>query len=137
MGLLITNGEFVAFEGKNPIQIEISETCTGNVRLVNCAFWGPAIQNVVSHSKGFLSFSDCFFSSNYKVENLLPLVEANNGRLQIRGCSFGGERKGDILLNKGMEYAIISENTGTNGIWIINHIGNKAVINNNEPPIKN
>jgi hypothetical protein len=136
MGLLLTNGEFVAFEGNNPIQIEIPETCVGNVRFVNCAFWGPAKQNVVSHLKGFLSFSDCFFSSTYKFENQLPLIEADNGRLQIRGCSFGGERKGDIQLNKGIEYAIISENTGTNGVWIINHIENKAILNNNEPYLK-
>jgi len=133
MGLLITNGEFVAFEGDNPIEIEIPDTCTGNVRFVNCAFWGPAVQNVVSHSKGFLSFSDCFFSSIHKGENPLPLVEADGGKLQVRGCSFWGDRP-DILLNPGLEHAIISENTGTNGVHIINNIGDKAVIINNEPP---
>ncbi|MDI6829402.1 MAG: glycosyl hydrolase family 28-related protein, partial [Armatimonadota bacterium] len=53
MGLLITNGQFVAFAGENPIEVEIAPTCNGSVRLVNCAFWGPAIQNVVSHNQGF------------------------------------------------------------------------------------
>ena len=132
MGLLITNGEFVAFEGDNPIEIEVSDTCTGNVRFVNCAFWGPAKQNVVSRSKGFLSFSDCFFSSIHKAENPLPLIEADGGRLQVRGCSFWGDRP-DIQLNQGVEHAIISENNGANGVRINNNIGDKAVIINNEP----
>ena len=63
MGLLITNGQFVAFEGENPIEIVINPTCSGSVRLQNCAFWGPAVQNVVSHSKSFVSLSNCYFSS--------------------------------------------------------------------------
>jgi hypothetical protein len=131
--LLITGGEFVAFEGDNPVEIELLDTCKGNVRFVNCAFWGPADQNVRSHSKGFLSFSDCFFSSNQKVANPLPLIEADGGKLQIRGCSFWGDRP-DILLNTGLEHAIISENTGTSGVRIINNVGEKAVIIHNEPP---
>jgi hypothetical protein len=132
MGLLITNGEFVAFEGDNPIEIEISDTCTGNVRFVNCAFWGPAKQNVVSHSKGFLSFSDCFFSSIHEGKNPLPLIEADGGKLQIRGCSFWGDRP-DIQLNQGVKHAIISENNGENGVRINNNIGSKALIIRNEP----
>ena len=130
MGLLITNGQFVAFAGDNPIEIEIASTCTGNIRLVNCAFWGPAVQNVVSHSRSFLSLSDCYFSSGKKTE--APLIEADGGWIQIRGCSFAGERK-SIALNKGIIHAIISENTGTHGVDIINNIGDAAVLSNNEP----
>ena len=63
MGLLITNGQFVAFEGENPIEIVLNPTCAGSVRLENCAFWGPAVQNVLSHSKSFVSLSNCYFSS--------------------------------------------------------------------------
>jgi hypothetical protein len=60
MGLLITNGEFVAMHGEERIQLVIEPTCNGSVRLVNCAFWGPARQCVLSHNQGVLSLNDCY-----------------------------------------------------------------------------
>lgn len=131
MGLLITNGQFVAFAGDNPIEVEIAPTCKGSVRLVNCAFWGPAVQNVVSHNQGFTSLSDCYFSSPHQA--LKPLVEADNGRLQVRGCSFEGGKRPDIALRKGLKHAIVTENNGEFGVRIVNDIGDKAIIANNEP----
>lgn len=130
MGLLITGGQFVAFAGENPIQIEIAPTCKGSVRLVNCAFWGPAVQNVVSHNQSFTSLSDCYLSSPHQA--LKPLVEADNGRLQVRGCSFEGGPRTDILLGKGLRHAIISENNGELGVKVENRIGLKAIIVHNE-----
>jgi len=132
MGLLITNGQFVAFHGENPIEVVIEPTCTGSVRLVNCAFWGPAAQNVVSHSQSFVSLADCFFSSGRKAESPPPLVEADSGKLQVRGCSFGTPET-SIHLKEGLQHAIISENNGVGGVRIRNDIGGKAVIVNNEP----
>ncbi len=131
MGLLITNGQFVAFAGDNPIQVEINKTAKGSVRLVNCAFWGPAVQNVVSHNQSFTSLSDCYLSSPHGA--LKPLVEADNGRLQVRGCSFEGGKRPDILLKQGLQHAIISENNGELGVKVVNEIGDKAIIVNNEP----
>lgn len=130
MGLLITNGEFVAFEGENPVEIEIASTCSGQVRLVNCAFWGPAVQNVISHSRSFLSLSDCYFSSS--PQSKYPLVTADNGKLQVRGCSFEGN-KPSIALRKGISYAIVSDNMGSHGVDVLNDIGDLAIISNNEP----
>lgn len=132
MGILVTNGQFVAFLGDDPIEIEIPSTNTGSVRLVNCAFWGPAAQNVVSHSQGFVSLSDCYFSSGRQTDSPRPLVEADNGRLQVRGCSFATTEPG-IALRKGLKHAIISENNGANGVSITNQIGDLAIIANNEP----
>ncbi len=130
MGLLITNGQFVAFAGENPVEVEISPTCDGQVRLVNCAFWGPAVQNVVSHSKSFVSLSDCYFSSGHDSPN--PLVEADSGKLQVRGCTFA-DKKPSIALRKGLKHAIITENNGSHGVEIENEIGEKAILSNNEP----
>lgn len=130
MGLLITNGQFVSFVGENPVEIVIAATCTGQVRLVNCAFWGPAMQNVISHSKSFLSLSDCYLSSS--PNSSAPLIEADAGRLQVRGCSFVGEKPG-VALHAGLIHAIVTENTGTNGVEIINEIGKAAMLSNNEP----
>lgn len=131
MGLLITNGQFVAFNGLDPVEVVIEKTCTGSVRLVNCAFWGPANQNVVSHSQSYVSLNDCFFSSGKQI--VRALVDADSGKLQVRGCSFAtGEPS--IHLKKGLMHAIITENNGTKGVRIVNEIGNKAITNNNEPP---
>lgn len=130
MGLLITNGEFVTFAGEDPVEIEINRTCTGQVRLVNCGFWGPAKQNVLSHSSGFVSLSDCYFSSGHN--SLLPLVEADNGKLQVRGCTFDSQ-KPSVHLKKGLIHAIVSENNGSMGVSIKNEIGTSAIISNNEP----
>lgn len=131
MGLLITNGQFVAFAGDNPIEVEISPTCDGSVRLVNCAFWGPSDQNVLSHGKGYLSLSDCYFSSGKHAGNR-ALVEADAGKLQVRGCSFAtGEPC--IDLKKGLKHAIVTENNGKYGVDVRNEIGSAAIIANNEP----
>ena len=132
MGLLITNAQLVAFAGDNPIEVEIAPTCDGSVRLVNCAFWGPSSHNVISHGKGYLSLSDCYFSSG-KHEPGKALVEADGGRLQVRGCSFA-TRETSISLKKGLVNAIVTENNGLHGVTIVNEIGDKAIIANNEPP---
>jgi len=133
MGLLITNGQFVAFTGDDPIEVVINKTCTGSVRLVNCAFWGPARQCVVSHSSSFVSLSDCFFSSGLQTETPRPLVEADSGRLQMRSCSFATPEP-SVHLKQGLEHAIINGNNGTRGVSIINDIGQRALISNNEMP---
>lgn len=132
MGLLITNGQFVAFNGADPIEVVVSPTCKGSVRLVNCAFWGPAIQNVVAHGSGFVSLNDCYFSSGMPKHPGRALVEADAGRIQIRGCTFAtGEPS--IHLRPGLQHAIVTENNGGRGVTIRNEIGDHAIIANNEP----
>lgn len=130
MGLLITNGQFVAFEGENPIEIVINPTCAGSVRLQNCNFWGPAVQNVVSHSQSFVSLSNCYFSSGRPNNPGKALVEADGGRLQVQGCSFATPEL-PIRLGKGLKHAIVTGNNG-DGFKVTNEIGRKAVIANNE-----
>ena len=132
MGLLITNGQFVAFEGENPIQIVLSPTCAGSVRLQNCAFWGPAVQNVLSHSRSYVSLSNCYFSSDRPEGKERALVEADSGKLQVQGCSFDS-RKPSILLGKGLKHAVVTGNNGAKGVTIANQIGERASIANNEP----
>jgi hypothetical protein len=136
MGLLITNGEFVCMHGPERVEVVVEKTCTGSVRLVNCSFWGPARKCVESHSAGFVSLSDCYFeisgrSSTGQVPGV-ALVEADNGRLQIRGCTFGS-REPNIVLRGGVEHAIVSENNGAHGVEIVNEAGECAIIANNEP----
>ena len=133
MGLLISNGQFVCMHGDVRTEVLIENTCRGSVRLVNCAFWGPARQNVVSHSRSFVSLSDCYLSSEGRRKNPgYALVQADGGKLQVRGCSFGSDEP-SIALKPGLLHAIIAENNGVNGVEILNEIGNHAIVSNNEP----
>ena len=76
MGLLIANGQFVCMHGDTRIPVLVEKTCQGSVRLVNCSFWGPNRQCVVSHSQSFVSLSDCYLSTTFGGSNQarLPLV---------------------------------------------------------------
>jgi hypothetical protein len=136
MGLLISNGQFVCMHGDRRIPVLVESTCRGSVRLVNCAFWGPNRQCVVSHSKSFVSLSDCYLSSSGRAKNPgVALIEADGGKLQVRGCSFGTDEPG-IALQKGLQHAIVTENNGVRGVEISNEIGERAIIANNEPLAK-
>ncbi|MBN1422032.1 MAG: hypothetical protein JXP34_24885 [Planctomycetes bacterium] len=134
MGLLITNGQFVAFLGDDPIEIVVQPSSKGSVRLVNCAFWGPAAQNVVTHGQGFLSLSDCYFSSGAGKWPGRALVEADAGKLQVRGCTFATPEP-SIDLKKGLGHAIITGNNGVRGVSIRNEIGERAIIAQNEAQV--
>ena len=136
MGLLISNGQFVCMHGDTRTPVLVEDTCHGSARLVNCAFWGPNRQCVVSHSRSFVSLSDCYLSSTGRAKNPgVSLVEADGGRLQVRGCSFGTDEP-SIALKKGLQHAIVSENNGVRGVEIRNEIGERAIISNNEPSPK-
>ena len=51
------------------VPVLVENTCGGSVRLVNCALWGPNRQCVVSHSRSFVSLSDCYLSSTGRTQN--------------------------------------------------------------------
>jgi hypothetical protein len=138
MGLLITNGEFVSMHGDERTQVVVEPSCRGSVRLVNCAFWGPARQCVLSHSESVVSLSNCYLEiSGHSSSGMLPevsLVQADAGKLQVRGCSFRSrDKEPHVVLKKGLQHAIIGENNGVHGLDVVNEIGDQAIIVNNEP----
>jgi len=132
MGLLITNGQFVAFNGPDPIAIVVNETCRGSVRLTNCAFWGPANQIAVLKGQSFVSFENCFISDRGSRDKTSPGIDARSGRLQVRGCSFLGDRPA-VRIGAGVKHAIVAENDGDHGVRIINEAGDRAILRDNEP----
>jgi hypothetical protein len=135
MGLLISNGQFVCMHGETRIPVLVDDTCHGSVRLVNCAFWGPNRQCVVSHSRSFVSLSDCYLSSAGRAKNPgVAVIEADGGRLQVRGCSFGTDEP-CIALKQGLIHAIVTANNGVRGVEIANAIGDRAILSDNEPPV--
>lgn len=133
MGLLITGGQFVAFTGKDPVEIRISETCGGNVRFVNCAFWGPALHNAVIKGTGFVSFTDCYFSSWNKDAPDSPLLIVESGRIQVNNSTFATPQPG-VELGPNVQHAIIQGNNGDKGVRVIDHTNGKAILVSNEPP---
>ena len=86
-GILITNGEFTAFEGPNPTEVVgmllspshtppssshsrilssflsslVGANNTGKVQFVNTAFWGPGHQIAVLNGSGTVGFVGCTF----------------------------------------------------------------------------
>jgi hypothetical protein len=91
---------------------------------------------VVSHSRSFVSLSDCYLSSSGREKNPgVSLVEADGGKLQVRGCSFGTDEP-CVALRRGLKHAIITGNNGVRGVEILNEIGERAIIAENEPEPK-
>jgi hypothetical protein len=130
MGLLITNGQFVSFNGPNPRGLVVSETCTGQVRLVNCNYWGSFRTIADLRGRSFVGFSDCYFSGWDAKDEKLPAVDARSGRLQVQGCSFVGGL--GIRVGEKVRHAIITGNNGQNGVRIEDQSA-RAVIRDNEP----
>jgi hypothetical protein len=147
-GLLITNGEFNSHRVGQSTQIIIENTSRGNVRFVNCGFWGPVEHNAILRGRGFTSFSDCYFSNDQNTTNYSVVAEA--GKLQVQACTFDArsrQRKpgnawneadarvqpGSIHLKPGLKHAIIRGNNGYYGVRIQNEIGASAIISDNEP----
>ena len=149
-GIAITNGEFAAFLGEHPTGVLVGPDCIGTVRLENCSFWGDFAQVVVSHNQHVTSVQNCTLQTWGERYKKFPQIEADSGKLQVRGNTFtlSGLPKGqtqiiempekpagvEVRVNKGVQFAVISENTGTHGIHVVNEIGSRAIIANNEPP---
>ena len=149
-GLLITNGEFNAHRVGRSTQIVIEPGCKGNVRFVNCGFWGPVLHNAVLRGDGYTSFSDCYFSNNFDSPEASIVVEA--GKVQVQNCTFDALSKARqpgnadhttgesqrfqptaIHIKTGVRSAIVRGNNGFYGVEIRNEIGDRAIVSDNEP----
>jgi hypothetical protein len=137
MGLLITNSEFVSMHGDERIQVVVEPTCTGSVRLENCAFWGSAPMSSLALARRRLPqqlLSRDFRPLIKRHASRVSLVEADGGKLQVHGCSFRSRRQEPhVVLKKDLKHAIVSENNAVNGLDVVNEVGAQAIIANNEP----
>ena len=132
MGLLITNGQFVAFNGEDPTALVVNEQCGGQVRLVNCNFWGSFRRLAVLKGKSFVGFSDCYFSGWDARGEGLPAIDLQAGRLQVQGSSFVGKLA--MRLGEKAQHAIVTGNNGSRGVRIEDLTGGKAILRDNELP---
>ncbi len=138
-GILITNGEFVAFHGPDPVMIRVAPTHTGTVRFNNCAFWGPAHQNAVVEGFGTIGFSDCTFMQwGHPGDNTTKkeewkndyAIEALGGSILVRGCEFI-ENKPQVYLGKDVQRAVITENLLAGKKRIKNDSRGHAIVKDN------
>lgn len=116
-GILITNGEFVSMKGTDPTMVVITESNQGNVRFVNCAFWGPCNQNAVINGSGTVGFSDCTFVEWDRNKEGRASIQANSGTVVVRGCDFGTDAP-QVFISPKVSRAIVSENTVTGAVRI-------------------
>ncbi|MDR2119532.1 MAG: glycoside hydrolase family 55 protein [Tannerella sp.] len=128
-GLLITNGEFVAMDGVDPTMVVVTEANRGNVRFVNCAFWGPCNQNAVIEGRGTVGFSDCIFVQWDRNKENRPAIRANSGTVVIRGCDFMQDAP-QVSVGNRVSRAIVSENTVRGKVNIINEAKNVYIQGN-------
>jgi len=117
MGILITNGEFTAFDNPSycpvcnypPTHVVLSSTNTGPVKFVNSAFWGPADQIAVMDGTGELTFGDCEFVQWDADNTGRAAIQAHSGNLIVRGCDFQ-QVDPQIALSASVKKAIILGN---------------------------
>lgn len=128
-GLLITNGEFVSMRGSDPTMVVVTESNRGNVRFVNCAFWGPCNQNAVIDGEGTVGFSDCIFVQWDRNKEGRASIQANSGTVLVRGCDFGTNAP-QVSIGGKVSRAIVSENTVIGKVNIINKAKNTYIEGN-------
>ena len=128
-GLLITNGEFVAMRSDDPTMVVVTETNRGNVRFVNCAFWGPCNQNAKIDGKGIVGFSDCVFVQWDRNKEQRASIQVTGGTIVVRGCDFGTLAP-QVFIGENVVRAIVSENT-VKGKVLIDNRGKNTYIQGN------
>lgn len=105
-GLLITNGEFVAFNGKEPVEVRVVSTNTGSVQFQNCAFWGPAHHIASAAGKGVVTFNNCHFQ---EWSEGVPAIQVLDAPVSIIGCTFSREAP-QVELSESTPSAVIMGN---------------------------
>ncbi len=119
MGLLITNGEFVNFQGPDPTKIIVGPKHAGSVRFVNCAFWGPNHQIARIAGRGTVGLSDCTFMQWDRGNEGRAAIQVESGTVLIRGCEFREDRP-QISLGPDVRRAVIMGNVFTGAERIAN-----------------
>lgn len=130
MSILITNGEFVAFHGPDPVMVRVTASHSGTVRFGNCAFWGPCKRNAIVEGHGTVGFSDCTFMQWGHDDAPLPALDLRGGSVMVRGCEFL-ENKKQIILGEDLERAIVTENMMNGDVRIDDHARRRSIVRDN------
>jgi len=137
-GLLITNGEFVSFRGDHPTMVKVGSENFGTVKFSNCSFWGPNKQIARVSGTGTVSFSDCYFMNWDKDKENRAAIQAEGGRLIVRGCDFRpvlSPLAPQVRMGPGVTQAVITGNVFEGPAGIINQSkGNVQIGLNSDRP---
>jgi hypothetical protein len=129
MGLLITNGEFVAMDGENPTMVQVNAGNEGNITFSNCAFWGPCNQNAIIDGQGVTTFSDCIFMQWDRNREGRHAIRTMGGSVIIRGCNFMTDSP-QLYIGERVSRAIVTGNIVKGKIRIDNRSANTVIKDN-------
>jgi hypothetical protein len=124
LGLLITNGQFVAMHGPDPTEVRVTAANTGLLRLVNCSFWGPARRIAAIEGTGTVTFGDCNFQ---EWDPSQPALDVRGGHVMVRGCLFGAPGV-QVRLDSPVQRCIFSENFVTGPVRVESSMSNGGLI---------
>lgn len=111
MGLLFTNGQFVAMGGEHPAQIIADETFNAAAQFLNCAFWGPSDHIATLGGRGAYLFQSCNFR-DWRDKSVGAIHATGAGsRLSVTGCLFGSDGP-SVTADKGVAESVVSGNLG-------------------------
>lgn len=118
--------------------IVVEPTNHGPLQFSTCGMWGSAFgKHGVALARidggGKVSFTDCHIHCIDPRNQARPLIHAQAGRLQVRGCEFidGHAPRDHVVLDEGVFYAIISDNTSRAAFSVINKAKGTAIIRDN------
>jgi hypothetical protein len=119
-GILITNGEFTAFEGPNPTEVVVGSNNTGKVQFVNTAFWGPGHQIAIINGTGTVGFVGCTFCQWNGDKTGRYAIYANGGSVIVQGSEFQ-QVAAQILLGPSVSRAVVVGNLVSGAVNITNN----------------
>jgi len=108
-GLLITNGEFVAFATQDPISLVVGKENEGVLQFANCAFWGPSSQIARIEGTGSVTFQGCNFRDYDRLSMGRPAIELLGGHLMVSNSLFTRPSP-QLIVGEGASSAIVMGN---------------------------
>jgi hypothetical protein len=101
-GVQFVNGQFMS-------TLQVGEHNHGPIKLANCGFWGAEATQEHIHKVGpsTLSLTACHFTGWDHARTGSPCIRAAGGRLVVNGCDFMDPGKRPVLLEKGLQAAVI------------------------------
>jgi hypothetical protein len=118
--------------------IIVEPTNHGPLQFSACGMWGSMSG---SHGVGLariegggkVSFTDCHIHCIDPNNQARPLIHAQAGRLQVRGCEFldGHAPRDHVVLEEGVFYANVSDNTSRAPFRVVNRTRGKVVSRDN------
>jgi len=102
-GVQFANAQFMS-------TIEVGPQNHGPVKLANCGFWGtaPTREHIRHSGPGSFVLTACHFINWDQSGKSDPCIRASGGRLIVNGCEFMDQGKRAVVLEKGLNAAIIS-----------------------------